>query len=171
MAEIIKVYKQTLPAMRFIGKKFSDFSGWGEMFANGWLEAIENTAGGAEILYNMPGYEKDGDAFLGLERHKNGEPFEVRIGMFTPENTAVPDGFVYIDYPAGTNLGVCWIYGEEDTTHSLTGECAGRIAENGMEIIPDKDGAVWCFERCQCPRYTTPDDKGKVILDYCYFVK
>jgi hypothetical protein len=24
----------------------------------------------------------------------------------------------------------------------------------------------WCFERYNCPRFTTPDEKGNVILDY-----
>ncbi len=33
------------------------------------------------------------------------------------------------------------------------------------------DGAFWFFERYQCPRFTTPDEKGNVILDMCYFVK
>lgn len=171
MAEIIKVYKQTLPAIRFIGKNFDNFGGWNEMFANGWLGIIENIAGGPEVLYHMPNYGKDGDAFIGLERHKSGEPLEVWIGMFVPANTDVPAGFVYIDYPEGTNLGVCWIYGKESETHNPIGECAGKITNGGMEIVPDKDCAVWSFERCQCPRFTTPDDKGNVILDYCYFVK
>ena len=34
----------------------------------------------------------------------------------------------------------------------------------------DADGAEWSFENCLCPRYTTPDEQGNVILDYCYFV-
>lgn len=171
MAEFIKVYRQTLPALRFIGKKFDNFGGWGEMFANGYFEIIENAAGGPDVLYNMPDYGKDGDAFIGMERHKNGEPLEVRIGMLTPPDTKVPEGFVHIDYPEGTALGVCWIYGKESEVHNPIGECAEKIANAGMTIIPDKDGAVWSFERCQCPRFTMPDDNGNVILDYCYFVK
>ena len=171
MAGIIKVYKQTLPAIRFIGKKFNNFDGWNEMFANGWFETIENIAGGPEVLHHMPNYEKDGDAFIGLERHKSGEPLEIWIGMFVPANTEVPEGFVYIDYPLGTSLGVCWIYGKENAVHSFVGECEEKISSRGLEIISGKDDAVWSFERCQCPRFTIPDNKGNVILDYCYFVK
>ena len=171
MAEIIKVFKQTLPALRFIGRKFDNFGGWSEMFSPGGFDVIESTAGGAEKLYHIEGYGKDGDAFVGLERHKDGEPFEVNIGMFTPVNTPVPEGFVCIDYPAGTTLGVCWIYGVESKTHDPIGSCAEKVREAGMEIIPDENDAIWSFERCQCPRFTTPDDKGNVILDYCYFVK
>ena len=29
----------------------------------------------------------------------------------------------------------------------------------------------WCFERYNCPRFTTPDEKGNVILDYALSVK
>ena len=39
-----------------------------------------------------------------------------------------------------------------------------------MELWKDENGAIWSFENCLCPRYTTPDDNGNVILDYCYFV-
>lgn len=26
------------------------------------------------------------------------------------------------------------------------------------------------WQNCLCPCYTTPDEKGNIILDYCYFV-
>ena len=93
MAEIIKAFKQTLPNLRFIGRKFDDFSGWGEMFGDNGFDVIE--------------------AILGAE----------------------------------------------------------ALAAEGMESIPDADGVMWSFERCQCPRFTTPDEKGNVTLDYCSFVK
>ena len=42
MAEIIKTFREEVPAMRFIGKKYPDFGGWwGEWFANGWFDEIE----------------------------------------------------------------------------------------------------------------------------------
>ena len=41
---------------------------------------------------------------------------------------------------------------------------------NFTQIWKDQNGAIWSFENCLCPRYTTPDDNGNVILDYCYFV-
>ena len=41
MAEIIKTFKENVPAMRFIGKKYPDFGGWwGDWFANGWFDEI-----------------------------------------------------------------------------------------------------------------------------------
>lgn len=29
----------------------------------------------------------------------------------------------------------------------------------------------WYFERFVCPRYTEPDEFGKVIMDYCIYLK
>ena len=45
-----------------------------------------------------------------------------------------------------------------------------KIIENSMSLWKDEKGTVWSFENCLCPRYTTPDDNGNVILDYCYFI-
>ncbi len=41
----------------------------------------------------------------------------------------------------------------------------------GMEINAVEDGVERSFENCVCLRFTTPDEKGNIILDYCYFVK
>ena len=88
--------------------------------------------------------------------------------MLTPENTPVPDGFVSIDFK-DLGLGTCWIYGKENEVHD-TSACKQKLAEVGMEIWQDENGAVWSFENCLCPRYTTPDEKGNIILDYSYFI-
>ncbi len=167
MAEIVKVYKEKVPAMRFIGKKYDDFGHWGDWFANGWFDIIENAMGGVDSIRQL---WKDGGAYVGLERRKDDEPFAYWIGMFAQPGIQVPGGFYFIDFPE-TFLGVCWIYGEEGATHGMTGACAQKLADEGIEIVPDQDGAVWSFENCTCPRFTTPDEKGNVILDYCYFVK
>ncbi len=167
MAEIIKVYKEKIPALRFIGKKYDEFGHWDEWFANGWFDCIEKAMGDVDLLCKS---WKDGGGYVGLERNKQGEPFTYWIGMFTPQNMPVPEGFLYIDFPE-TFLGVCWIYGEEGATHGVTQKCAKELAAHGMEIADDIDGAIWSFENCTCPRFTTPDEKGKIILDYCYFVK
>ena len=89
--------------------------------------------------------------------------------MFTPANTPVPEGFAYIDFPA-IGLGTCWLYGTEKEVHK-TKACKGAVIDAGLELWTDENGGVWSFENCTCPRYTTPDEQGNVILDYCYFVK
>jgi hypothetical protein len=89
--------------------------------------------------------------------------------MFTPIGTPIPDGFEAIDFD-GVSLGTCWIYGKENEVHETSG-CRKKLEEAGYELWTDENGAVYSFENCLCPRYTTPDENGNVILDYCYVIK
>ncbi len=167
MVKIIKVFREPVPAMRFIGKKYPDFGGWwGEWFANGWFEQIENAMGGIDSIIKI---WESGGGYVGLERHADNAPFEYWIGMFTPADTPVPEGFLSVDFPAGS-LGTCWIYGKEAEVHDTSG-CRPALLGEGFELWRDSDGVVWSFENCQCPRYTTPDAEGNVIMDYCYYIK
>lgn len=167
MAEIIKTYKQSIPAMRFIGKKYDDGSHWGEWFANDWFSTVERAMGTEQTVRQL---YQDGDAYLGMMRNKNTEPFEYWIGEFVAPDTKVPDGFLWVDFPK-SNIGVCWIYGKESEVFGIESECAKKISDAGMEIVADGNDAVWSFERYGCPRFTTPDENGNIILDFCYFVK
>ena len=166
MAEITKVFKEEVPAMRFIGKRYHDYGGWGEWFANGWFDTIENSMGGTDQILAV---WENGGAYVGLERRKNGELLEYWIGMFTPGNTEVPEGFEQIDL-SKSSLGTCWIYGREDEVHGAVGNCWEAVRNAGMEIAADDDGAVMSFENCLCHRFTMPVENGNVILVYCYFV-
>ena len=168
MFEIIKTYKQSIKPSRFIGKKYGDGdrvgggfgAKWGEWFDNKWFEAIEKQIGGKAASNSIC---EDGDSYIGLMRDKHDEPFQYWIGMFAPSDTVVPDGFEYTDFPGG-ELGVCWIYGKEDEVYGLEGECGEKL-EKEFKVNTD-----WCFERYVCPRFTTPDEKGNIILDICFFI-
>lgn len=167
MAEIIKVYRESLPELRLIGKRYVDgdrgkdggFSGqWEEWFQRGWFKPLE-------ALGSLPENE---DAYVGCMRCAGG--FEYWIGMFFPAATAVPEGYSSIDIPAG-DIGVCWIQGRAETGELYGQEihdaCFGRIREAGW--LPACN--AWFFERYNCPRFTTPDETGKVILDYCAYLE
>jgi hypothetical protein len=167
MVEIIKVYKESFPNLRLIGKCYMDSdrgadggygSIWGEWFEKRYFNKLEE-------LGSLP--END-NAYVGCMRCS--DKFEYWIGMFFPENTIVPEGFQYVDIPKG-DIGTCWIYGREDNgelygmeSHNL---CMDKIGEAGWRLQENP----WFFERYQCPRFTTPDDKGKVILDYGVYLK
>jgi hypothetical protein len=167
MVEINKVYRESLPSLRLIGKKYSDsdrgvegsFGGkWGEWFENGYFKTLEE-------LGSLP---ENGDAYVGCMRCV--DTFEYWIGMFFPAETVIPEGYSYVDIPKG-DIGTCWIYGREDNgeiygmePHNL---CMSKIAEAGWQLAKDP----WFFERYNCPRFTTPDDKGNVILDYCVYLQ
>lgn len=170
MAVIIKTYRQQVPAMRFIGKKYFDgdrVNGsfavkWCEWFDKGWFAQIQGSFD-AKALY------EDGDATIGLMRWKEGEPFEYWIGAFCPIGTIVPEGFLSVDFPPAT-LGVAWVYGKEQEVFGQEYECAEALKKQGVEIISDEQGAYWFFERYVCPRFTTPDADGNVILDICQYI-
>ena len=95
MAKIIRTYRQKVPAMRFIGRKYLDAdrvdgtfaAHWGEWFKQGWFEKLQSTFD-PQALY------EDGVATVGMMRWKEEEPFEYWIGVFCPEGTPVPEGFL-----------------------------------------------------------------------------
>jgi len=165
-AEITKVYKQDVPALRFIGKKYGNSDRvdgmfgkhWCDWHQNGWFDVIEK-----QTNRPLKSIYEDGDAYIGLMRENNGE-FEYWIGIFMPENTPVPDGFQYLDFPKGT-LGVCWLYSKENEVYCQEERCWKELEKVGYTP------ADWCMERYCCPRFTTPDEKGKIILDICFYLK
>jgi len=166
MAEIIKVFKEDIPSLRFIGKKYSGFGHWGEWWQHGWFDVLENAMGGTDKILSV---WENGGGYVGVERRATGQPFEYYIGMFAPIDAKVPDGFVSVDMH-DLALGTCWIYGKEKEVHN-TSACKGKLTEKGYKIWKDSEGGEWSFENCLCPRYTTPDENGNIVLDYCYFIE
>jgi len=164
MAEIIRVYKEHLPRLRFIGKRYTEddrLNGgfahkWEEWFKNGWFEELEKQG--------EPGNIENG--YLGFMRcYPN---FEYWIGAFLPPKTSVPDGYGFIDMDEG-DVGVCWIKGREDNGEifSMHDQCMGKFEEYGMNNYRlSDDGRSYFFERYNCPRFTEKDNLGEVILDY-----
>lgn len=166
---IIKVYGQAIPAVRFIGKNYGSGNrpNWGDAFGADVFGQIEMASGGEEKSHAL--YE-DNDAYLGLHyRNPETGAYDGWAGMFAPPGTPIPEGLDCIDFPA-QSLGVCWIYGKQGDVYKLLPQCPEKITEAGMEIRADESGPIGFFERDQCPRFTTPDEKGNIILDYCYFL-
>ena len=162
MPKVVNVMQESVPALRFIGKRYTDTdrvnggfgARWGEWFREGRFAPLE-------ALGSAPEHE---GAFIGLMRF-SGE-FEYWIGMFFPAGTEVPSGYDYVDLPA-CSFGTCWLHGREDTGelygHDAHMLCVSEIEKQGWRIAE----SPWFMERYNCPRFTDPDDAGKVILDYC----
>ncbi|MDF2588643.1 MAG: hypothetical protein K0S41_2484 [Anaerocolumna sp.] len=165
--EIIKVYKEHLPSLRFIGKRYTnaDRNGgfghkWGEWFENGWFSILENIGEPKDIE----------NGYLGFMRCNGSDcenTFDYWIGMFLPVNAAVPDDFDYIDLEE-SEIAVCWIKGKEDEgIYEMHDSCISKFIENGMGNFKSDDKNRACFfERYNCPRFTEPDESGNIILDY-----
>lgn len=171
MAEIIKVYKEHLPALRLIGKRYTnadrDSNGgygekWGEWWQYGWFATLEKASTVATDIEN---------GYLGFMRYNSDDwekSFEYWIGIFFPTDTVVPEGFECIDLDEG-DLGVCWIKGKEDddSIYGMHDECMKKLEKNNMgNMKADKVFSGYFFERYNCPRFTTPDEEGNIVLDY-----
>ncbi|MCL2363095.1 MAG: hypothetical protein FWC71_00345 [Defluviitaleaceae bacterium] len=164
MAEITKVYKECVDAKRFIGKKYSHEDGmhggyghkWGEWFQEGYFDVLEKLG-------------DTGDGQIGLMTQQNGV-FVYYIGYFMPPGTDAPEGYEYVDFPAG-ELGVSYVQGKDGEVYGHGKQCADKLVEAG---ILNRDWCIsrggWEFERYVCPRFTTPDADGKIILDHCFYL-
>lgn len=167
--EIIKVYKQELPAVQLIGKRFThsdrDASGtfghhWQRCFAEAWPDTLMQCKGIAGVSEDLFGAMRmtDGDA-----------DFEYWIGSLLAPDATVPDGFESVAIPAGV-LGVCWLQGDEKSGELFGMEawdlCTAAMTEKGWK----SEESGWFMERYNCPRFTTPDENSKVILDICAYL-
>ena len=157
--EILKIERESCPVARFIGKKYADGPNWGEWWQNGWFDQLETA----------PRLSFNGDACLGGVHIVDGRP-ERWIGLLFPADTAVPDGFDYVDLKP-LDFTVCYLYGKEGSSQFYTMEthnmCLEALAAKGLKRKEDN----WCFERYACPGFTAPDEKGNVILDYAISIE
>jgi len=144
-----------------LGKRERTGGAW---FQNGWFDILEKC-----VNENFKKAYEDWGSYLGLIHHKEGVSSDYSIGMFLPEKTIVPQGFEYYDFPKGT-FGVCWVYGKENEVHCHSGECKKILEEQGYKILLNGD-EYWSFERDGCPRFSTPDEKGNVITDVCFYIE
>ena len=168
MTEIINTYKQEVPAMRFIGKKYTDKDrgvecntfgpAWHQWFEKGWFDLLRS-----HIPGDFKNTYEEAEAPIGLMSDLNGE-FQYWIGFFAPQGTSVPDGFECVDFSAGS-IAVCWVQGKENEVFFQEGNCAKKIEQEGIGKCGD-----WCFER-YTDRYSTPNENGDVILDICFYLK
>ncbi len=164
MITILKTLREPLPAARLIGKRYTDtdrdahgtFSEkWGQWHTEGWFDLLERC-----------GRVACGD-YLGAMRCTD-RGFEYWIGLLMEEGTAAPEGFESVELPAG-ELAVCYLYGR-DGSAELYGMDAHNACVKAWEAQNWHTGE-WYFERYNCPRYTVPDDRGNVILDYCAYLE
>ena len=176
--EVTKVYKECFPALRFIGKRYTNddrVNGgfgkqWGEWWSNDMFAKMK------EAVSSKP----FDDATIGLMTMCGDmSGFIYWIGLFFPSGTNVPDGYDFIDLPE-SNIGVGWVCGNEEN-----GEIFGappheavckRLEEEKIgsfrNDIAGEGSDTYCFfERYNCPRFTEKDANGNVTLDYGNYLK
>lgn len=174
MPEVVNVYKQSIPAVKFIGKKYGDEDRVNGSFASQWqqwneqrlFDPIEQAAGGIEACKQL---FEDGEAALGFMRYKEGEPFQYWIGMFAPPDTEVPEGYDCIEIKP-TEAGICWLKGKEPDIYAKEDRCMTKLAEAGLQVNRDAQGALFFFERYALSRFGNADEQGNIIVDIGFFL-
>lgn len=166
MVQLIDLFKEFLPTVKFIGKRYLDrdrdqygsFSQkWEEWFQKGYFQTLEKQ------LTDHPYPE-----YLGLMREtKSG--FEYWIGMYFPESQADISGFESVMVEK-SDVAVGYLYGNPDNGE-LYGMDPHMMVINKITEMGWKPANTWFVERYNCPRFTEKDAQGNVILDYCVFLK
>ena len=157
--KILEIKKESCSAVRLIGKKYENSPNWGEWWENNWFEVLEA----------MPVHAFNGDAYIGAVHIVNGMP-EYWIGMIFPVGVEVPEGFEYVDMEP-LNYAVCYLQDKEYSGEFYTMETHNRCLEEMKNQGFTRKEDDWCFERYNCPRFTTPDEEGNVILDYAVAIE
>lgn len=160
--EIIKSYIEDCPACRFIGKRYtladSVNGGYGHKWGEWWQKDY------FAPLDKLPHMPIVGDSTMAALRVVSGE-LEYWIGFFCPPDVEAPEGYEAVDI-GPRRYAVLWKKGDEqgDELYGLESHnlCLEELRRQGWKRVEDD----WCFERYNCPRFTTPDGAGRVILDY-----
>lgn len=157
--KILEVKRESCPAARLIGKRYVDGPNWGEWWEHDWFARLEEA----------PRLPINGDAYIGAVHIADGGP-EHWIGMLFPAGTEVPEGFEAVDIDP-LEYAVFYLCDQENSGEFYTMEthnrCLEELRAQGLKRKEDD----WCFERYNCPRFTTPDEKGNVILDYAISIE
>jgi AraC family transcriptional regulator len=164
---IKKIYKQKLPALRFIGKKCVETSETANVLdlladwqLKGRLKKIKKQS---DIDYKT--FFEGGNAYINLVRKKDGGMDERWMGMFMPKDTEVPQGYEAVDFPKSA-LAVCSVYGQKNEIVNYETECRNKLTEESFVI---KNGQ-WYFLRFNWRKFFQLDIYGKIVLEYCYFL-
>jgi len=168
---IKKMYRQNLPALRFVGKKYTgNPTPWNILdLLDNWQihNMFYDIEKRADIDYKT--FFDGGDSYISLVKKNDDGVFEHWMGMFMPQGTEVPQGYDMIDFPEMT-ISVCRMYGKRNEIIDYDTECRNKLAEDCFDLKNENLGSQCYFRRFNWHRFFEEDIYGKRLLDYCYFV-
>jgi AraC family transcriptional regulator len=164
---IFQTYKQEIPALRFIGRKYTEpyndsnkkkaLNNFDDLHLNQLFDMIEKLSDkDPKTIY------EGGDSYSILMKSNSSENNEYWIGMFMPKGTGVPEGYEMIDFPKST-LAVCSVYGKRDSIINYEVDCRKKLSDEGI-------GKRWFFQRFNWRTFFEDDYYRNRILEYCYFM-
>ena len=151
---IISVTKETLPSVRFIGKRYngneSIYAKWYLWKDNYWFSVLENID------------DRYTNSYIGAKRIVDGG-LEYWIGMFFSPDTDVPKGFEHIDIDE-IKLANFRLQGDAHKvasfeTHNL---CLAELSKHNMIRYEDH----WCFECFDAEQRDVVSTEKLVTMDY-----
>jgi predicted transcriptional regulator YdeE len=165
MAKIIKVENEELRYTRIVGKKYNG----GENIPQLWNKWFEQD--GFSYLNSIKKEELE-DSYLGVMIWKQGEhQFDYYIAAFVPDDYVLPVGFDELRLPTRMSR-TYFIQGVDGPSlYDQEGNCFQEFKAAKEALYVDENGYSYAIERYACPRFTTPNEKNEVILDYCLLRK
>lgn len=148
--EIIKVYKESLPGVKLVGKRYTnidrDGSGtfaryWQQCFQEHWPDALKQCLMPPDVSADLVG---------AMRLTGDDDDFEYWIGAFLAPDAKVPDGFVSVEIPAG-EVGVCWLYGNDKSGELYSMEASDLSMAALSEKCWKFSEKGWFFERYNPP--------------------
>lgn len=166
MANLIKFEVMDLPKIYLVGKeskcnieehikgndRISTF--WDKCLTDGTFSTLEKQR---EYIYEPAyvGASLDWDMGYGN--------FSYICGMLFTEGVTVPEGYVIREI-GGEKIGVCWIKGKDAADVCPNAHTLSVQAIKNSGLCPNQ--MKWSMQLFTNPRFTTPDEKEEIILDY-----
>ena len=166
MGELIKFDVKRLPKLMLVGKELrynmeAHMKGdnrmpafWDKCFVDEIFSLLEKQT---DFVYD--------NAYVGvmIDWDKGDGDFSYIVGMLMKEGVSVPNGYYNRDIEE-TDVAIGWIKGKNvaDVCSSAHSQTEQALKEKGYRC----DKMKWCMELYNCPRFTTPDGDGNIILDY-----
>lgn len=166
MGKIIMLQVKNLPALCVVGKQLKvsmpDLQKENPIPAF-WQQCLSD--GSFTILAKQTDFIAN-DAYVGwmADWSRNDGYFTYICGMLMKVDCPIPAGGFVLRKIEPSTVAIGWLQGSSPAEVSSIAHEATRKAleEEGYSC----ENAQWCMELYNCPRFTTPDENGNIILDY-----
>ncbi|MCL2321753.1 MAG: GyrI-like domain-containing protein [Oscillospiraceae bacterium] len=166
MGKLIKFQVADLPDVLLVGKEIRH-SMEEQMKGNNPIPAFWDRCFAEDIfsVFQKQAYSIFKSDYVGVmtDWDKGDGDFSYIIGMLMKPGADVPEGYVSHVIKA-TKVAIGWIQGKDVADVCMN---AHELTEKALE---DKghscEKMTWSMELYNCPRFTSPDENGQIILDY-----